>query len=233
LNGRRWTVHGCLPFKLYLINHILKTEILVKDLQDESRFQLIDQFHIDELKEFVVENMKAKTKYTWFYNIFFMTITILGFGYFTYTIGEEGANTKLLIAYFGGGIAIAFTLAIAFHDWIHGMTYKMGGASKIVYGGEIKKFVFYAAAPMFVLGKDKFFKVAMAPFVIITLLAVILFTIGSIEIKCFALGLLIAHTMACGGDFALMSFFEKNKDKEILTYDDMENKTIYFYEKKQ
>lgn len=206
--------------------------INANELQDESKFQLVDKFHIDELKEFVIANMKTKTKYTLFYNAFSIFITILGVAYFTYIIQEDGAETNILLAYFGGGIAIAFSLIIVFHEWIHGMTYKMVGASKVIYGGDIKKFVFYAAAPMFVLGKDKFFKVAMAPFAIITLLSILIFVLGSIEIKCFAIGLLIAHTMACGGDFALMSFFEKNKEKEILTYDDMENKTIYFYEKK-
>jgi len=209
----------------------LDKKISVSDLQDESRFQLIDKFHIDELKEFVIENMKTKTKYTWFYNAIFMLLTFAGFAFITYSMGDDGVEAGTVLAYFGGGIAVAFTLIIIFHEWIHGMTYKMVGAKKIVYGGDLKKFVFYAAAPMFVLRKKDFFKVAMAPFLTITILTIILFCLGSITIKFFAVGLLIAHTMACGGDFALMSFFEKHKEKEILTYDDMENKTIYFYEK--
>lgn len=210
----------------------MKKEIKAQELQDETKFQLVAKFHIDELKEFIIENMKSKTKYTIFYNVVFMLMVFLGFAFLSYHFNSENVETISLLLYLGGGIVVAFSLIIVLHEWIHGMIYKMLGAPRVVYGGDIKKFIFYAAAPMFVLGKADFFKVAMAPFVIITLLSILIFALGSIEIKCFAIGLLMAHTMACGGDFALMSFFEKNKEKEILTYDDMENKTIYFYEKK-
>ena len=210
----------------------MKKEIKAQELQDETKFQLVAKFHIDELKEFIIENMKSKTKYTIFYNVVFMLMVFLGFAFLSYHFNSENVETISLLLYLGGGIVVAFSLIIVLHEWIHGMIYKMLGAPRVVYGGDIKKFIFYAAAPMFVLGKADFFKVAMAPFVIITLLSILIFALGSIEIKCFAIGLLMAHTMACGGDFAMMSFFEKNKEKEILTYDDMENKTIYFYEKK-
>ena len=33
----------------------------------------------------------------------------------------------------------------------------------------------------------------------------------------------------CSGDFGLLSYFEFNKDKQVVTYDDIENKISYFY----
>ncbi|MBK9716025.1 MAG: hypothetical protein IPO85_00595 [Saprospiraceae bacterium] len=42
---------------------------------------------------------------------------------------------------------------------------------------------------------------------------------------------LLAHTAMCSGDFGLLSFFDFHKDKEPVTYDDVENKISYFYGK--
>jgi hypothetical protein len=42
--------------------------------------------------------------------------------------------------------------------------------------------------------------------------------------------ILFAHTAMCSGDFGLLNYFEFYKDKEIVTYDDVENKISYFYE---
>jgi hypothetical protein len=33
----------------------------------------------------------------------------------------------------------------------------------------------------------------------------------------------------CAGDFALLSYFEFHRDKELYTFDDVRNKTSYFY----
>ena len=33
----------------------------------------------------------------------------------------------------------------------------------------------------------------------------------------------------CSGDFGLLNYFEFNKEKQIVTYDDVENKISYFY----
>jgi hypothetical protein len=43
------------------------------------------------------------------------------------------------------------------------------------------------------------------------------------------------HTMACGGDFALASYFYTRKNSGLLTFDDVPNKMTYFYslEKKE
>ncbi len=42
---------------------------------------------------------------------------------------------------------------------------------------------------------------------------------------------LLIHSIACSGDFALLSYFEFNRKKNIVTYDDKENKVSFFYGK--
>jgi hypothetical protein len=38
------------------------------------------------------------------------------------------------------------------------------------------------------------------------------------------LGILLCHTAMCSGDFALLCFFEFHSDKEVVTYDNVEEK---------
>lgn len=42
-------------------------------------------------------------------------------------------------------------------------------------------------------------------------------------------GALLAHTAMCSGDFALLSYFDCQVDKQVVTYDDREKKISYFY----
>ena len=95
----------------------------------------------------------------------------------------------------------------------------------------LKKFYFLAMADQFVVNKREFQIVALAPFVIISSLAIIgLFFVGSLW--SFAmLGILLMHTACCSGDFAMLSYFDFHKDKTVVTYDDKENKVSYFYSK--
>jgi hypothetical protein len=45
--------------------------------------------------------------------------------------------------------------------------------------------------------------------------------------------MLFFHTTMCIGDFALMSYYDVNKDKEIYTFDDVKSRISYFYYKKK
>ena len=72
---------------------------------------------------------------------------------------------------------------------------------------------------------------ALAPFVVITAIAIATFLVGNVYTKWVSVGVLLGHSTLCGGDFAMLSFFEEHKEKEMFTYDDMENKVMYFYEK--
>ena len=37
------------------------------------------------------------------------------------------------------------------------------------------------------------------------------------------------HATMCAGDFALLNYFEFHREKELYTFDDVKNKTSYFY----
>jgi hypothetical protein len=46
-----------------------------------------------------------------------------------------------------------------------------------------------------------------------------------------ALGLLMVHTAATSGDWAILNYLWLHRGKGVYTYDDAANGTSYFYEK--
>jgi len=126
------------------------------------------------------------------------------------------------------GFAIAFLL-IPLHEIIHGLAYKHVGAKNTAYDVDWKSLIFMATADRFVANRKEFRLVALAPFVLITLLLLIIFPFCNALWQFAILGSLFLHTSACAGDFGLLSFFHAHRDKEIVTYDDVPNKVAYFY----
>jgi hypothetical protein len=63
---------------------------------------------------------------------------------------------------------------------------------------------------------------------ITTTLIILLFAVSS-NWTLTIVGILLTHTAMCSGDFGLLSYFEYNKKKQVVTYDDIENKVSYFY----
>jgi hypothetical protein len=118
---------------------------------------------------------------------------------------------------------------VPLHEYIHVLAYRSQGAVNTSYAANLKKFFFMALADKFVANKKEFEVVALAPFVVISMAAVILFLVLSKEWQLSMAGLLLAHTAMCSGDFGLLSYFEMHKDKQVVTYDDVENKLSYFY----
>ena len=86
-----------------------------------------------------------------------------------------------------------------------------------------------ALADKFVANKKEFEIVALAPFIIITTTLIICLLIANTNWTLTISSVLLAHTAMCSGDFGLLSYFEFNKEKQVVTYDDIENKISYFY----
>ena len=126
------------------------------------------------------------------------------------------------------GIFISFLL-IPIHELIHAAVYKLVGAEKTSFDMNLKKFYFLAIADKFVANKKEFQVIALAPFLFISITAIVIFFFSTDAWKISILSLVAIHATFCSGDFALLSYFEFHKDKTIVTYDDQENKISFFY----
>ncbi|MBK8644354.1 MAG: DUF3267 domain-containing protein [Saprospiraceae bacterium] len=215
----------CLSIKINIVHMKIRPEELT-----ENGYVLLDKLGHKELVPFIRTYMKKRTKYSVFY--YLSNVIVFGLvGYFfvqgynlpNYSFGDR-------FTYFSYGLAIAFAL-LPLHEYIHVLAYKSQGATNTSYDANLKKFYFMALADKFVANKREFEIVALAPFTFITTTLIIFLFVADNNWNLTISSVLLAHTAMCSGDFGLLSFFDFHKDKEPITYDDVENKISYFYGK--
>lgn len=200
-----------------------------ENLVDQG-YVLIDSLDHKELVPFVSMYLKKKTRISTIYTAF--NIVFIGLVYYWFWVNYGSPNFKVMngVSYFSYGMAIAFLL-IPIHEYIHVLAYKSQGAEHTSYDVNWKKFYFMALADKFVANKKEFRIVALAPFTFISGISLCLLFVASPLWTFTILGVLITHTMFSSGDFGLLSYVDFHKNKEIVTYDDIENKVTYFYGK--
>lgn len=205
-------------------------EIRPEELTDKG-YVLLDELGHKELVPFIQTYMKKRTKYSVFYYIANLIFAVL-VGYF-FAVGYNLPNYSLgeRFTHFSYGLVLALTL-IPLHEYIHVLAYKSQGATNTSYDANLKKFYFMALADKFVANKKEFRIVGLAPFVFISIMLIIVLLLVNTHWALTISSVLLTHTAMCSGDFGLLSYFELHKDKDIVTYDDIENGISYFYGKK-
>lgn len=204
----------------------------VEQIKKDSRFQLLDKLHYDDIVEFATEYVRKRTRSMFFYLVLVIIFFILQWSAFLYGIFANDMNTISLLKQFLYGLIISLTIVIPFHELIHALGYFLLGARKIRFGAVLKHFAFYAVADDFVANRNAFIFLALSPFVIVSLLNIAGFVFVQGYASYTYISVLFFHATMCAGDFALLSYFEFHRDKELYTFDDVGKKISYFYYKK-
>jgi hypothetical protein len=204
----------------------------VEQIKKDSRFQLLDKLHYDDIVEFATEYVRKRTRSMFFYLVLIIIFFILQWSAFLYGIFANDMNTISLLKQFLYGLIISLTIVIPLHELIHALGYFLLGARKIRFGAVLKHFAFYAAADDFVANRNAFIFLALSPFVIVSLLNLAGFVFVHGYASYTYISVLFFHATMCAGDFAMLSYFEFHRDKELYTFDDVGKKISYFYYKK-
>ncbi len=130
--------------------------------------------------------------------------------------------------WFGYGCALTFAL-VPIHEGLHGLAYKLCGAPKVSFAANWKKLYFMAIADKFVATRYPFYFIGSLPFVLISLVLIILALLANDGRQIMLLSTLLIHASMCAGDCGLMSYFAENKNHQVATYDDHQNSITYFY----
>jgi hypothetical protein len=196
----------------------------------KSGFVLLDELRHDELIPFVRKYLRKRTAVALFYTLF--NVGILAFiGVWLFlNLGVNGFNWRDGLRFLSYGVALAF-LFVPLHEYIHVLAYKSQGATHTSYDVYWKKFVFLAVADRFVADRKEFSVVALAPFVLISGMLILLFPWVGQSWSFTILGALLTHTAFSSGDFGLLSYFRYHRDKQVVTYDDRTNRISYFFAK--
>ena len=203
-----------------------------EQLKDQERFDLIKTLSHDEIIQFVMNELrKLRWPMVIFYGINIILLSMI-IAFSLTNIIHSYISWGLYWQFLLLGIFSGMILVIPVHELLHGLAYKLAGASKVKFGADIRQMLFYASAPSFVAGKKAFFMVAFFPFVIINLVFLSGILLGSPPVQWASLVALFIHTTMCIGDFAMVNFFAAYPGKKVYTYDNPETRTSFFYLKK-
>lgn len=200
-------------------------------IASSDNYRKISELDYDHIIGFVFENIRNMTRASKFY--FFINICTLililyfliaGLGSDILTFGEF--LRQLALGLLGGSLIV-----IPFHEGFHGLAYKIAGAPKIHFGADLKQMIFYVSAHKYVIGRKQFYFVALAPFVMINIILLAIYFLTGWPGLHTVLFFLLFHNIMCIGDFAMISFYQKHDEKELFTFDDLEKRVSYIYER--
>jgi len=205
-----------------------------EDILNNSGYELIEVVGYSDLKAFIMKEIEKKSALIIGYSIVqVLAFVVLGALLSFYSIGyfSDGRFKPELITI---GIAVLFsmTLLIPMHELIHAAAFLILGKKDIGFGVQWKKFLFYAESNRQVLDRKEMIFVAFAPLVFIEVTSLILIIAWlSTLTTLFFIVVFTIHLLFCGGDMAIVSFFNRHKTNEIFTFDDRKEKRSYYYQK--
>lgn len=182
-----------------------------------------------EILPFVQDEFGRQGGLTRFYLLLNLALLLFMVLFGAWQVNQGMATADMVILNSILGLALTLSLLVPVHEAIHGLAYKLVGAPAVQYGSDIRKFIFYAMADHFVIGFSRFVVVALAPFLVINFLTTLAIFYVSLNYQWVLLGVLLMHTGACAGDFAMLSFFLRHRREGMLTYDDVSRKVSHFY----
>jgi len=140
---------------------------------------------------------------------------------------SSGQPLQFLLFFFAG--MACFAALIPLHELLHGLGYRLAGAHRVDYRVIWRQFVFYAIADRFVTRKHPFVLLALAPFVVINSLLLLLIVLLPSAWVPWLCGALFMHIAGCSGDFALLSYFFTHWNRDPVTFDDAVRGESHFF----
>jgi hypothetical protein len=208
----------------------MRTKLTPEDLQNDPEFELLKEVSHQNLREFVLEQVRNEKQIIRLYSIYQILMMSLFVFILTRNIilSVKGNSDPLL--YLVLSVLFSFSLLIIIHELIHALAYLITGSRRISFGVILKKFVFYALADRQVIGSNPFHIVALAPFVLVKLVCLIgLFLFFTSPVGSFFLTVMCLHSLFCAGDMAMLAFYKMNFGKEIYNFDVRSEGKTYFY----
>lgn len=181
----------------------------------------------NNLTDFIIPWFKKKNIFTVFFRALnFILLIILG-AFIGYVVADGSFNLGFVWQFLAGVAAVL--LIVPLHEYLHGLAYKVTGAKDVRYKVLWRDMIFYALAQNFIADYKAFRLIALAPFLVINSVLIILMFVTGFQWIVFFLGILLMHTLCCVGDFSLLSYMYEHRKQDVHTFDDTEKGESYFY----
>lgn len=205
----------------------------IDELRSGDGYELEAELDHRKIREFVIGQLSSGHKMIPFYMVYQAAMMLAGIFFITRSLVLliRGYSSPVIFLFLA--LVFSFSVLVVIHELLHGLALKLTGAGKVIFGGDLKKFIFYAAADRHVLNRKQFSVVALTPLLVVqgvTLVACLL-TAGQPSFY-FWITVMSAHSLFCAGDILLLSFFCRFPEEEVYTFDIKAEKKSYFYRKK-
>ncbi len=198
--------------------------VTMADLHESGRYELLRELGFNDIMPFVTEYYwRRRTALT----ILHVVLTVAFLGLWLATGLNNGIALDEWLTSWGSAFILFLTL-LPVHEALHGLVYRLCGATDVRYGILWRQAAAYATAHHFVADARQFTWVAVTPFLVING-ALLLGAAVLPDWRALLLGALFWHTTGTAGDFALLNYFRLHRDREMYTYDDADSKKSYFY----
>ncbi|WP_157986462.1 DUF3267 domain-containing protein [Chitinophaga alhagiae] len=202
-------------------------EGLVRTMKEKG-YEPLAQYGFRELVIPLREGLQTSNIYTLLFWLFFFLGCGLAGLFVGFTIGSGALPVGALCGWLLLGIPATFLL-VPLHEMLHGLMFRGFGAKDVRYGVIWRYLMFYAVAHAYVVNYRQFRYIALAPFVVISLLCAVVFPFVPVAWQALLIGLYCFHTLCCAGDFGLCAYFYKYRHRNPVSFDDADNGISYFY----
>lgn len=204
-----------------------------EDLQNGNEFELLTEVSHQNLKEFIVEQIRAEKHIIRIYSVYQVVMLLIFIFILTQSIILTFKGHSEALISIGFGILFSLSVLIVIHELLHALAYLLNGARKISFGFILKKFIFYALADRQVIASRAFHFIALAPFVVVKIICLVGFLVFYNEpMMYFFLSVMCLHSLFCAGDVAMLAFYNLHRGKEIYNFDNRSEGKTYFYTRK-
>lgn len=197
-----------------------------EELENSEKFKKLQDLDHNEMVPFLLENLKNNNPI----NAFFKHGTMLLIALILFMcIGRW--NSTLFFAGLGVGLIFTFTVGLILHEVLHLLVYKILGAKKTRLKALWDQGAVAAVADQFVVSEKEFYWLAFTPYAVLTTAGLIALFMTTGWVFYAVSFFLVLHATACIGDFSLAGYMYENRNREIYTFDDVDNDRSYFYVK--
>lgn len=205
-----------------------------KELADSPDYELVATVKHDEVKPFIKREMERNEGWARVANMYQLTgWLVIMLGLFKAFMPFYTKREYVYLLYLLGGAVFLFTVGIVLHEAIHALAYRYVGVQHVSWGANPRKFQFYVQADGAVLNYHRFRIVALAPAVVITVLALAGMAACYNQPLFYSfLAVLGLHGLCCAGDFGLLCVFQNYGAQSVLTFDDRAKGITCFYRRR-
>ncbi|MGW8316267.1 MAG: DUF3267 domain-containing protein [Bacteroidales bacterium] len=197
-------------------------------LERDPHFKKILELDFGDMVPFVFSEIKRRSIISLLYAGVNLGLFIL----FLYTV-INGLTAGVIIwsQVFRQSLAGIFAgsfLIIPIHEMIHGLAYRLLGARKIQFGADMQQFIFYVTVDRYPVSRGQLYLLAMFPFVLINLAAILILLVWAPHYLLLISLLLLSHNIMCIGDFAIVNYVHHIPGK-VYSFDVVSEKKSYFF----